>query len=146
VPVSAPVPTPVPAPVSAPVPVFVPVRVFLQGGSPIVRAGLAAMLATRPDLVVVVRRLQSVASPGADLVLVDIDDRDASGRSTSLGSLRHLVAAGVVGIALSWRTDPQLVRDVMGLGAAGFLHKGIGADDLACAMVSLHLGTTVVTP
>jgi DNA-binding NarL/FixJ family response regulator len=128
-----------------PVPVFIPVRVFLQGGSPIVRAGLVAMLATRPDLVVVAHRLQSVTSPDADLVLVDIDDGAGSGETSSLRPLRHLVAAGLVAIALSWRTDQALVRDVMGLGAAGFLHKGIGTDDLARAMVSLHLGTAVVS-
>ena len=117
-------------------PVERPVRVALSNDYEIALLGLAQMLARHPDRVQVVGLTSLSQMPhDADVILYDtfgrLPDND--------DKLRMVVNENSAKVVVySWEDYPEEVA--RGAGAAGYLHKGLNADELVAAIVGLHNG------
>src|SRR5438552_3147398 len=104
-----------------------PLRVAVLNDYPVVVAGLEAMLAPSADRVVAVAGDQATGPVEADLVLYDTFGAPDA-RTTGVEDILDEGAVRVV--VFSWSTDEELVRSSMEAGAAGFLSKALGAEEL----------------
>jgi DNA-binding NarL/FixJ family response regulator len=123
-----------------------PLRVAVANDYEIVVAGLAAMLARHPDVVVVDMFVVGEETPKEpiDVVLYDTFGRegvdgDQLEALTSEPNVRHVAV-----FTLSWAesfTDLALAR-----GVSGVLAKSLSADDLAARLREIADGVVVVAP
>jgi DNA-binding NarL/FixJ family response regulator len=127
------------------------ISVFLVDDQDLVRAGLALIVASQPDLAVVgqardgaeaVSRLR--ASP-ADVVLMDVrmprmDGVEATRRVVQGSSGRTKVL-----VLTTFDLDEHAFAALQA-GASGFLLKDAPPEDLLAAIRTVHLGETVVAP
>jgi NarL family two-component system response regulator LiaR len=127
-----------------------PIKVFVVDDHPMIRHGLAAMLASERDL-----QWVGDASDGADAV------RDAPGLKPDV-VLMDLVMPRMDGVAaisalrpllpkthfvvLTSMLDPAEVRRAMGAGASGFLLKNASAQELVTVIHTAHRGQRVLAP
>lgn len=113
-----------------------PVRVALSNDYEIALLGIAQMLARHPDQVQVVDLTTGVAmSHEPDVILFDTFGRvPADDRK-----LRAIVAENdALVIVYSWQEYPeQAARQA---GAAGYVSKRLGSDELVAAIVAIHDG------
>ena len=113
-----------------------PVRIALSNDYEVVLHGLAAMLADHADRVEVVELTgETTMTQDVDVILFDtfgrMPDHDEK--------LTDIVAANDARVVLfSWHTYPE--EAARARGAAGYLHKGITADELVDAIVAIHEG------
>ena len=144
---SAPAPAPSPAPPSADA---APVRVVLADDQPVIRHGLAAILAATPGIEVV-----GTASDGDELVdlvvrtvpdvaLVDVrmprvDGIEATRRVTTSGSSTRIV------ILTTFDLD-EYVYDALQAGASGFLLKDVTAERLVESVRLVADGSMLLGP
>ncbi|WP_148613495.1 response regulator transcription factor [Nocardioides rubriscoriae] len=119
-----------------------PVRVAIVNDYDIVVAGTAAVLEPFADRVQVVEldsRMPVVSD--VDVVLYDSFGQ-VQGDSIDVKDLvRH--GDGKV-LVFSWNTDEELVTRAMKAGAAGYLHKGVSAEELVAAIEAVHRGEQVL--
>ncbi|MCF2528294.1 response regulator transcription factor [Yinghuangia soli] len=126
------------------------IRLLLADDHPVVREGLAGMLAGEPDLEVVgaaedgEQAVAMAAGLRPDVVLMDLrmpgtDGVTATGRIT-----RELPGVRVL-ILTTYDTDTDIVRAVEA-GAAGYLLKDTPRADLAAAVRAAARGETVLAP
>lgn len=78
-----------------------------------------------------------------DIVLLDVEMPNHHPART-LPRLLEVSPAPKV-IILSMHDDPQLVQDLLGAGAHGYLHKAIRSQELLTAIRSVHAGSHGVT-
>jgi DNA-binding NarL/FixJ family response regulator len=123
-----------------------PVRVAVANDYEIVVAGLAAMLARDPDLLVVDMFVVGEAMPevAIDVVLYDTFGREGvdSGQFETLMSspaVRHVAL-----FTLSW-ADP-LTEAALARGVSGVLSKSLSGDDLGTRLKEIADGVVVVAP
>ncbi|WP_205475051.1 response regulator transcription factor [Nocardioides sp. SYSU D00038] len=117
-----------------------PVRIALSNDYDVVLHGLATMLEPYRDRVEVLTATASVQMPPeVDVILFDTFGRLPDGDD----KLRRIVAENDAAVVVfSWDSYPEhLARRH---GAAAYLHKGIGAEDLVDAVVAIHEGRDVV--
>jgi DNA-binding NarL/FixJ family response regulator len=100
-------------------------NVLLVDDHALFRSGLKLLLSDLDESVVfaeacAVEEVDHLAAP-PDLVLLDLNLRGASGLAAIHHALRRLPDASIV--ALSGEEDPQLIREVIEAGAAGFIPK-----------------------
>lgn len=112
-----------------------PVRVALSDDYEISLLGLAQMLARHPDQVQVVDLTTGVtAAHRPDVILFDtfgrLPDDDVK--------LRRVVAANPDAKVVVYSWDDYPAAAAHRQGAAGYLHKGLGAAELVAAVVRLH--------
>ena len=113
-----------------------PIRVALSNDYEIALLGLAQMLARHPDKVKIVDlTTQSKMPHEADVILYDtfgrLPDHD--------NKLRKIVTENAAKVVVySWDDYPE--EAARRHGAAGYLHKGLGADELVAAIVAIHEG------
>ncbi|MBD8728724.1 response regulator [Frigoribacterium sp. CFBP 13707] len=120
------------------------IRVVLVDDHPLLRAGVAAVLATFPDLDVVgatgrpddVATL--VADTAADVVLLDLH----LGRQDGGELIPSLVGSARVLVFTASGTDVAITR-ALAAGATGFLLKDASPDELAAAVRAVAAGTAV---
>lgn len=113
-----------------------PIRVALSNDYELALLGLAQMLARHPDKVQIVSLTTGTKVPNdPDVVLFDTfgrlpdDDR----------KLRTMLAENdATFIVYSWESYPE--EAARRHGAAGYIHKGVGADELVAAIVAIHEG------
>ncbi len=113
-----------------------PIRVALSNDYELALLGLAQMLARHPEQVQVVDLTTAPRMPHEpDVILFDtfgrFPDHDAK--------LRRVVAENdALVVVYSWDDYPEAAA--RSAGAAGYLHKGLNADELVAAIVALHDG------
>ena len=128
------------------------IRVVVADDQPLVRTGLAALIASAPDLEVVgeagdgreAARLARVAR--ADVVLMDIRMPVLDG----LGATRLITAsedlAGVKVLILTTFEIDEYVFAALRAGASGFLGKSAEADELIAAIRTVSRGDALLSP
>jgi DNA-binding NarL/FixJ family response regulator len=128
-----------------------PVRVVLVDDHELVIEGLKAMLARFAGRVRIVGQAASaedalpvVTALAPDVVLCDVRLRGSSG----LDLCRQLVetAPGCRVVLLSVYDDEQYLYQALRAGAAGYLLKRIGGEELARSLEQVRSGETVVDP
>lgn len=107
----------------------------------IVVAGVAAMLAPHRERV----RVVELDSGMPVLSDVDVILYDTFGQvQGDAVDLEDLVAGrGTKVVIFSWNTQPDLVERAITRGAAGYLSKGLAADEIVAALEAIHAGETI---
>jgi two-component system, NarL family, response regulator LiaR len=114
-----------------------PIRVALSNDYEIALLGLAQMLARYPDLVQVVDITTNpeLVQHRPDVILYDTFGRVPEGDE----KLQRIVAEhDAIVVVYSWDDYPE--EAARRTGATGYLHKGLGADELVAGIVALHDG------
>lgn len=127
-------------------------RVILVDDHPLVRGGLARLLALEPDLQVVaeyadadaVYRALQAEPEAADVLVLDLSMPGRSGLDL-LPRLRARCPALRV-LACSMHDSPAMVAQVLAAGAAGFVTKASDPNLLADAVRRVARGETVLSP
>jgi two-component system, NarL family, response regulator LiaR len=121
-----------------------PIRVAVVNDYEIVVAGIAAMLAPHHD------RIDVVELDSGLPVLTDVDvilyDTFAAvqGDGVDLEDLVRGSSARVV--IFSWNLQEELIDKAIARGAAGYLSKGLPAEQVVSSIEAVHAGETIVPP
>jgi DNA-binding NarL/FixJ family response regulator len=126
------------------------IRILLVDDHPIVRDGLAAVLSTQPDLIVVgetgngAAAIELAASLHPDVILLDLEMPQMDG----VAALQKIRAAnnGVRAIVFTaFDTDERILAAVQA-GAQGYLLKGAPREELFNAIRVVHSGGSLLQP
>jgi DNA-binding NarL/FixJ family response regulator len=126
------------------------VRVVLADDHPMFRFGVAAALATAPDVELVGeastgRELLAVAARAApDIVLTDLAMPDLDGVAATRALLARQPDLGV--LVLTMHADDDSVVRALRAGARGYLLKGAGRDELVRAVLAVAAGEALYDP
>lgn len=126
------------------------IRVLVVDDHQVVRAGLAQLLATAPDIELVgaaVDGLEAVAQTEAlapDIVLMDLSMPNLDG----IEATKQIVAAGGPSqvVVLTSFSDRQRILDALDAGAAGYVLKHAEPDELLGAVRAAHEGGAPLDP
>ncbi|MDR0415848.1 MAG: response regulator transcription factor [Propionibacteriaceae bacterium] len=127
-----------------------PIRVLIVDDHAMVAEALAALLALRPELLVVGQATRSAEAPAqavrtaADVVLLDVVMPDGDGFDV-LAALRTARPEAAVLMVTAF-AKPGYARRALAAGARGFLAKGASGDELTAAIQAVWAGRTVVAP
>jgi DNA-binding NarL/FixJ family response regulator len=125
-------------------PAVAPVRIAIVNDYELVVAGLAAALAPYADRVAVIALEAGTAVvDDVDVILYDTFGQ-AQGDAVELETLVHGTAARVV--VFSWNVQPELVARTIERGAAGYVSKGLTAEEIVEAIEAVHAGEVVTPP
>ncbi|MET9870258.1 response regulator transcription factor [Streptomyces sp. NPDC006386] len=126
------------------------IRVLLADDHPVVRDGLAAMLATQPDLTVVgeaangAEALHRTASLAPDVVLMDLQMPGMDGIAAT-AAIRAAHPEVRVLILTTYDTDADITAAV-DAGAVGYLLKDTGRHELCEAVRTAARGGAALSP
>jgi DNA-binding NarL/FixJ family response regulator len=121
-----------------------PIRVAVVNDYEIVVAGVAAMLAPYHDRVRVVE-LDSGLPVVNDVDVILYDTFAAvQGNGVDLDELLQGSDARVV--IFSWNLHRELVASALERGAAGYLSKGMDAEEIVAGIEAVHRGETITPP
>jgi DNA-binding NarL/FixJ family response regulator len=126
------------------------IRILIADDHPVVRAGLAAMLATESDLEVVgmagtgneTVRLAMELEP--DLVLIDLE-MPGGGGLEAIERLRDADSAARIIVFTAFAREGEIMGAVKA-GARGYLLKGAPREELFRAIRTVHAGLSLVEP
>jgi DNA-binding NarL/FixJ family response regulator len=122
----------------------VPIRVFIVEDHPVVREGVAMLVASAPDLVVVgkaasgVEALARVAAAAPDVVLLDLDLGGEDGAALVPELALRAPAARV--LVLTAVAQPRRHEGAVLAGARGLVHKSQETGLLLDAIRQVHAG------
>lgn len=123
------------------------VRVVLADDHPMVRYGIAAVLADAPEVDVVAEAedgaalLREVALHAPDVVVTDLDMPGVSGHQAIALLRENFPSVGV--LVLTMHADDDSVFAALRAGARGYLLKGADRAELVRAVLSVHAGEAV---
>jgi len=118
-----------------------PVRVAINDDYDIVVTGVAAMLDPYSDRVEVIELDSNEETiSDVDIILYDTFGQ-AQGEHMDLASITRSAKSRVV--VFTWNVDRALVDGALAAGAAGYLWKGMPAEDIVAAIETVHAGETV---
>lgn len=121
-----------------------PVRVVLADDHPMFRFGVAAALATAPEVELVGEAgdgkelLALVARTSPDVVLTDLAMPDLDGAAATRALLSRRPDLGV--LVLTMHADDESVMRALRAGARGYLLKGAGRDEMVRAVLAVAAG------
>ncbi len=123
------------------------VRVVIADDHPVFRDGLASLLATQPDVVVVataadgVEAVRVTAEHTPDVVVMDLQMPEMNG----IDATRAIAEAqpDVRVLVFTMGEEDGTVLAAMRAGARGYLVKGAGQDEVARAISTVHAGGLV---
>lgn len=119
-----------------------PIRIAIVNDYEIVVAGVATMLAPHQDRVTVVELDSGLpVMSRVDVILYDTFGQ-VQGDGVDLQDLVRDSGARVV--IFSWNVQPDLVDRAIRHGAAGYLSKGLKAEDVVAAIEAVYAGHVVV--
>jgi DNA-binding NarL/FixJ family response regulator len=127
-----------------------PIRILLADDHPVVRDGLAAILSTQPDFLVVgaaasgTEAVQAASVLHPDVVLLDIEMPGMDG----VEALKQMKAAQPAARALiftAFDTDERIMQAVRA-GAQGYLLKGAPREEVFNAIRVVHAGGSLLHP
>lgn len=120
------------------------IRVFCVDDHPIVRDGLASIIALQSDMELIgaaesgAEALKLLRSTAADVLLVDLRLRDMSGHELTRQILSSSPQARII-ILTSFEGDADIER-ALAAGARGYVVKGTPRDELVGAIRAVHVG------
>jgi len=126
------------------------IRILLADDHPVVRDGLAAMLATQPDFEVIgeagngAEALTEAARLHPDVVLMDLEMPELDG----IEAIRRLRAADPsvqVVVLTAFDTDERIVGAIQA-GAQGYLLKGAPRAEIFAAIRTVSAGGALIPP
>jgi DNA-binding NarL/FixJ family response regulator len=124
-----------------------PLRVVVADDNPVVRAGLAALLATRDDIAVVAeaadgrQAYEAAVANRPDVIMLDVRMPGVDGMS----ALPYLVRLAPV-LMLTYSQETEIVQEAIRLGASGYLvHGEFTADQLVAAVRDIRAGRASFT-
>ncbi|GCD94189.1 response regulator transcription factor [Embleya hyalina] len=126
------------------------IRLLIADDHPVVREGLAGMLAAEPDFEVVssvedgAQAVDGAAELRPDVVLMDLRMPGTDGVAATRRIVRELPGIHVL-ILTTYDTDTDIVRAVEA-GATGYLLKDTPRMELAAAIRAAARGETVLAP
>ncbi|GIW24973.1 response regulator transcription factor [Meiothermus sp.] len=126
------------------------IRILLADDHPVVRAGLAGLLASQPDFVVVgeaangLEALDLLRQQGADVVLMDLRMPQMDGVS-AIRQIRAQFPKTQVLVLTTYDTDTEIVRAIEA-GATGYLLKDVPREELFRAVRLCARGEAVLSP
>lgn len=132
------------------VPVTAPVRVLLADDHALVREGISALLGRLPGIEVVGgacdgrEALELIASTSPDILLTDLTMPGLGGLQTL--SRVHQEFPLVRVIIMSMHDNEEYVWQALRAGAAGYLLKDSGVEELELAVRSVSRGGTYLSP
>jgi DNA-binding NarL/FixJ family response regulator len=119
-----------------------PLSVALVNDYPVVVAGLQQMLAPFSDRIQVVEMASQLPVESA----VDIVLYDAFTRERVIGPVEEVLrGADGRAVVYTWRFEPELVREALDKGIAGWLSKSLSAEELVDCLERVHQGEVVVS-
>jgi DNA-binding NarL/FixJ family response regulator len=131
--------------------VSAPITVFLVDDQELVRAGLALVVASQPDLLVVgqardgAEAVSRLRSAPADVVLMDVRMPRMDGVEATRRVVQEARGRTKVLVLTTFDLDEHAFAALQA-GASGFLLKDAPPEDLLAAIRTVHLGETVVAP
>jgi DNA-binding NarL/FixJ family response regulator len=126
------------------------IRILLADDHPVVRDGLAAMLATQPDFEVVgeagngAEALTEAARLRPDVVLMDLEMPELDGIE-AIRRLRASDPAAQVVVLTAFDTDERIVGAIQA-GAQGYLLKGAPRAEIFAAIRTVSAGGALIPP
>src|SRR5690348_14580425 len=126
------------------------IRILLADDHPVVRDGLAAMLATQPDFEVVgeagngAEAVAEAARLRPDVVLMDLEMPDLDGIE-AIQRLRAADPSVQVVVLTAFDTDERIVGSLQA-GAQGYLLKGAPRAEIFTAIRTVSAGGALIPP
>ncbi|WP_116244739.1 response regulator transcription factor [Nocardiopsis sp. FIRDI 009] len=129
-----------------------PLRILLVDDHPVVRHGLTAMFADRPDMEVVAEAADGraaldvlAAGTGVDVVLMDLRMGGGMDGVTAIRRITELDAPPPVLVLTTYDTDADILAAVEA-GATGYMLKDAPPDQLCEAVHAAARGQTALAP
>lgn len=127
------------------------IRILIADDHPVVRDGLAAIISTQPDFVVVGEAgngdevLQMVKTLHPDVVLLDLEMPGMDGVE-ALRAMRELCGERARAIVFTAFDTDERILDAVQAGAKGYLLKGARRDDIFKAIRVVSEGGSLLEP
>jgi len=127
-----------------------PIRLLVVDDHPLLRTGVAALVANHPDIVLVAEAsdgregVEQFRAHNPDITLMDLQMPSMSGID-ALMAIRELQPAARVIILTTYSGDIQVLR-AMKAGAQGYLVKNLLHKDLLATIRAVHAGQKMMSP
>jgi len=127
-----------------------PIRLLVVDDHPLLRSGVAALVANHPDIVLVAEGsdgregVEQFRAHNPDITLMDLQMPSMSGID-ALMAIRELQPEARVIILTTYSGDIQVLR-AMKAGAQGYLVKNLLHKDLLATIRAVHAGQKMMSP
>lgn len=127
-----------------------PIRLLVVDDHPMVRAGIGAIIAGQPDMILVgeasdgLEALTLFERLQPDITLMDLQMPRMNGMTAMAGILGRAPAARIV-VLTTYRGDVQALRALKG-GASGYLLKNAIRKEFVTAVRTVHAGGRFIAP